>query len=205
MVLLLAVAAGLTAGLLRSWAVSQPYQTRDLNLVWLVFAAVIPQLVAFHLPRTAALIPDQVASWTLVLSQLGLLIFSAANLKHPGFWLLFSGITLNLIVITANGGWMPISTKTIQVLHPEHPLSAWNLGGRLGHSKNILLFQEQIRFRVLADRFPFPDWFPWPRAFSLGDALLAAGAFLLLWKPDRKSWIEILIAKFARPTGPDKD
>jgi hypothetical protein len=198
MILLLAVAAGLTAGLLRSWVVRQPYQTRDLNLVWLVFAAVLPQMVAFHLPRTAALIPDQVASWILVLSQLGLLIFSAVNLKRPGFWLLLSGITLNLMVITANGGWMPISTETVQVLHPEYPLSAWNLGGRPGHSKNILLFQDQIRFYLLADRFPFPDWFPWPRAFSIGDALLASGAFILLWKPDGKSLIEIISTVMSR-------
>jgi len=202
MILLLAVAAGLAAGLLRSWADRQPYQAPELNLVWLVFAAALPQVVAFHLPWTAVLLSDRVASWILVISQLGLLIFSAANIKRPGFWLLAAGLTLNLIVITVNGGWMPISTKTIQVLHPEYPLSAWAIGERPGHSKNILLLQEQIQLYLLADRFPFPAWFPWPRAFSLGDGLIAAGAFVLLWKPQGKSLVEALSKNFHKNKQP---
>jgi hypothetical protein len=192
MVLLLAVAAGLTAGLLRSWVSKQPYRAPDLNLVWLVTAAVLPQIAAFHYHPTARLLPDQVASWLLILSQLVLLIFAGANIHQPGFWLLTAGLILNLLVILINGGWMPISTNTILTLHPEVPLSAWPPGHRPGFSKNILLFPDQIRLSLLADRFMLPTRFPWPRAYSLGDILIASGTLILLWKPDGVSLLSVL-------------
>lgn len=212
MVLLLAVAAGLTAGLLRSWISKQSFQPPDLDLVWLVAAAVLPQIAAFHFPPTARLLPDQVASWILILSQLVLLVFAGSNRSKPGFWMLTAGLSLNLLVILINGGWMPISTNTILTLHPQVPLEAWPPGSRPGISKNILLYPDQIRMPFLADRLILPGWIPWPRAYSPGDVLIAIGALILLWNPASQSLVDQRLmraispsdAEIARSNSPDE-
>lgn len=189
MILLLAVIAGLTAGLFRARINKEAYQAPDLQQGWLVYAAVIPQLLTFHLSLTALAIPDWIAPSILVGSQACLVYFAWINRHQPGFPALGLGLVLNLVVIAANGGLMPISTRTIQELLPEIPLSSWSIGGRPGHSKNILLQADQIKLIWLADRFLVPSWFPWPRAFSLGDVLISIGAFRLLWQPASNSLI----------------
>lgn len=189
MILLLAVIAGLTAGLFRARINKEAYQAPDLQQAWLVYAAVIPQLLTFHLTVTASAIPDWVAPLILVGSQACLTFFVWINRHQPGFPALGLGLVLNLVAIAANGGLMPISTRTIQELLPEIPLSSWPIGARPGHSKNILLQTDQIKLIWLADRFLVPSWFPWPRAFSLGDVLISIGAFRLLWQPASNSLI----------------
>mgnify|MGYP006277544977 CR=1 FL=1 len=187
MILLLAVAAGLPAGWLWARLRKKTYRAPNLKYTWLVFGAVLPQLFVFHLPATAVRLPSSLASLILVGSQLCLLVFAWTNKSQPGFWALGLGLLLNLIAIAVNGGWMPISTHTIQELHPQIPLQDWNVGGRAGYSKNILLPPSRIQLGWLGDRFLTPAWFPWPRAFSLGDILLSLGAFRLLLAPEEQS------------------
>lgn len=109
MILLTAVASGLHAGLLRALVRGRRLTSLNLRLLWLVVIAFIPQLLAFNLPSTRARLPDQAASAALILSQVMLLVFVWANRRQPGFWALGVGLALNLLVIAANGGWMPIS------------------------------------------------------------------------------------------------
>lgn len=181
MILLWAVAAGAVAGWARARTRGHPYQAPELQLVWLVLLAVIPQLFAFHIQRTADAIPDHIASIILVSSQCALLIFVVANLDKPGFWALGIGLGLNLLVILANGGWMPISPQTASEMYPEVPDEYWTSGERFGTSKDLLIPFQEMRLGWLADRFRLPDWSPRQVAFSLGDIFIAMGAFWLLW------------------------
>jgi hypothetical protein len=57
-------------------------------------------------------------------------------------------------------------------------------GSRFGE-KDILLLPQDTRFEPLADRFLTPAWSAYRAAFSLGDVLLAAGAFWMLAKQDK--------------------
>lgn len=180
MILLWAVLAGLIAGWARARIRGHPYQAPELKLVWLVLLAVIPQLFAFHIQRTAAIIPDHIASIILVASQIALVVFAGANLNVPGFWALGLGLGLNLLVILANGGWMPISPRTASQMYPDVSQDYWVSGERFGNSKDLLIPVQDMRLGWLADRFISPDWFPRRVAFSPGDVLLAMGAFWLL-------------------------
>ncbi len=179
MILLLAVAIGLTAGMLRARFGRRPYRAYELEAIGLVVLAVVPQLLAFHISSTAARIPDGVASAILVSSQFLLLGFVWLNRQKPGFWLLGLGLALNLIVILLNGGWMPIAPETVKQITSSG--RHWQLGDRFGLSKDVLMSPDATRLWWLSDRFLFPESLGWRVAFSLGDVFLATGVFWLLW------------------------
>lgn len=181
MILLLAVVAGVAAGLLRAWIKNREYLVVELKAVWLVLLAVIPQIFAFQLSSTARLIPDALAQGILVSSQILLLIFVWVNRLQPGFWVLGLGLGLNMLVILLNNNWMPISPTAVQALVPDAPIDSWQLGNRLGITKDIVLPINETKFWYLSDRFLLPKWGPWRVAFSLGDVFIAMGAFWLLW------------------------
>jgi len=88
-------------------------------------------------------------------------------------------LACNLIVIAANGGFMPISPQTASRLVPPTAVQSMALGSRFGAGKDILLLPQDTRLECLADRFLLPEGFPYQVAFSLGDIFIALGAFWL--------------------------
>lgn len=180
MILVLGIAAGWLVGLIRARIKSQPYSVPELRGVWLVLAAVLPQLLIFQIPFSSGWFSDAWASGVLIASQLVLLVFIWLNRDKTGVLILGIGLALNLLVITLNGGLMPISPQTATALFPEVPLSAWQIGSRPGWSKNILLPVEDTRLAGLSDCIVLPEWFPWTRALSPGDLFIVLGVFWLL-------------------------
>jgi hypothetical protein len=154
-------------------------QVLDLRLTGLVILIFLPQFFAFYFPLTRKSIPDQWASIALAVSQVFFLLFIWVNRRQPGFWILGLGLLLNLAVILPNGGWMPITPQTVSRIYPDSPVSSWKIGDRLGTSKDKVLRLMDIRLEWLSDRFVFPVGKK--AAFSLGDALISAGAFWFCW------------------------
>jgi len=185
MLLVIAVLAGLLAGWLYSWLSKRGYDIPQIRHIWLVLIAFLPQWLAFYLPVTRRSIPDQWAIASLIASQFLLLAFVGINIlqrsfrNRLGFWLLGIGLGLNLTVILLNGGLMPISPESVSHLVPDAVPGSWQIGSRLGTGKDIVLTVDETRLWWLSDRFmlPLPGR---DVAFSLGDVLIAAGAFLVL-------------------------
>ena len=182
MILLLAVFAGLLAGLSRAYWYKQPYRVPNLQAIWLAVVAFLPQLFIAYLPATHQLFNSSLASAGLWASLVLFSVFAWFNRHLPGMPILIVGLLLNFAVIVANGGWMPISPQTANLLTGKDVLQFMNLGDRFGE-KDILLPAQNIHFEFLADRFLLPLWFPYKAAFSLGDILISIGAFWLLIKP----------------------
>lgn len=180
MILLLAVIFGLLAGLLRAWCGGRRLASPHLRLAWLVLVAFIPQWFTFYLPAIRELLADHLVAVSLVSSQILLLVFAWFNRDQPGFWVLACGLALNLLVIVSNSGLMPISPETAAWLMPDAPPDTWQVGDRLGATKDIILPITATRLWWLSDRFLLSVW-SCRIAFSLGDVLIAGGAFWLLW------------------------
>ncbi len=143
-----------------------------------MLAAFLPQLVVFHMPFFTMAISDDVARVILVTTQAVLLVFVWLNRNTPGFFALGLGLLLNFAVIVANGGLMPISPEIVGKYLPD---GDWQVGSRMGGSKDIILPVHQTRLYWLSDRFTLPDWIPYRVAYSIGDLLMSIGAFWLLW------------------------
>ena len=179
MILLPAIVAGLLAGLARAKYRNGHLRSPDLRLVWLVPIAFLPQWLAFNLPVTRRLTTDNLAAAALVSSQALLLVFAWYNRKQPGFWALGAGLALNLTVIALNGGLMPVSPGVVAELLPDTPADDWQVSERVGW--NIVLPVTYTRLWWLSDHLLLPAWFPYRKALSVGDLLIAAGAFWYLW------------------------
>ena len=178
MVLLFALAAGLLAGLAWAGWRRQPYLAPELQYLWLVFIAFLLQIFVTRLSG----ISTGLVAVCLLVSQILLFGFAWANRRISGVPVLICGVLLNLIVMTANGGFMPVSLSTASCLLPEQRLHDVQPGSRIGQ-KDILLRPQDTRFEWLADRYLTPARFPFHSAFSLGDVFIAIGTFWILAKP----------------------
>ena len=116
MILLFSVITGLFAGLIRAWSGKRAYAPISLKAIWLVFLAFLPQFFAFSFPPTSRIIPDAWIPMILLGSQLVLFIFVWLNRSQAGFILLGLGLLSNFLVISLNGGMMPISPETAATL-----------------------------------------------------------------------------------------
>ena len=132
---------------------------------WAVF-------IAFGLQLAAVAAPRALSPWLLMVSYATLLLALAFNLDKQSLRLVFVGVVLNALVMGLNGGLMPVSVAAAQGL-------GFDASPLLAHSdlKRIAMTDHTL-FSFLGDVIPVP--FPLPRVVSVGDLLIALGAFLLI-------------------------
>jgi Family of unknown function (DUF5317) len=102
-----------------------------------------------------------------------LLLFAGMNIRIPGMPLLFVGLTLNAVVVIANGG-MPYSRQALEASGQTAALK--HLTADEG-SKHHLMTSED-RLTPLADVIPIPQ--PIGQVASVGDVFVYAGLAWLI-------------------------
>jgi len=179
MILLLAALAGLLVALLRGGTVrglaSLPIRGRGLVLV-----AFLMQLPLLYLPAEKGSSHLNLERCLLVLSYLLILAIIWENRRLSGFRAICLGLLLNSTVMMANGGFMPIQPGVLEGFGHQHMVAKMESGYRVLHSKDVLLTREETRLWILSDVFAFDPPLLSPTAFSPGDVLIAAGAFLFI-------------------------
>jgi Family of unknown function (DUF5317) len=131
-------------------------------LVGLALQILIISIVPFSAPGLLA--AGHLISYVFV----GFFVY--ANRDQTGLWLLGAGWGCNLLVIAANGGIMPTASSVV------------------GSSARTVAANEFINSRTLAhpklqflgDVFAIPRSWPLHNVFSVGDILIAVGAFVVL-------------------------
>jgi len=147
---------------------------------WLILVAFAMQvwLVYFFTGKTRGAFDP--SPWVHVGSYVLLMAALWQNRHVPGMPVIALGLLLNAAVIIANGGFMPIEPAAVERLgHAERVVDP-GLGSRVYMTKDVVLSRNLTRLWPLSDVFVVALPYPLRTAFSMGDALLAAGFFVLL-------------------------
>ena len=182
MILVLAVLVSFLIGVIRTRGHVGGLARLRLRSTGLVFVALVLQIPLLRSPAESVERPFSLASTLFLLSYPLLLIFVWRNRRLVGSWMLGLGVILNLLVIAANGGFMPVSPDTLARLNPGASPDQWETSYHRHRSKEIILTKSETFFWELSDIFVLPPPFPLPAAFSIGDMFIAGGAFLFLQK-----------------------
>ena len=111
--------------------------------------------------------------WVACLFALfGVLVRNAwlARNDRPAWLIAAVGVGLNLLVVTANAGYMPQSAEARQAVHGA--VAAPNADQKL---RNVLPITDSTRMSVLGDVIPEPTWLPNANVISIGDVVLGLG------------------------------
>jgi hypothetical protein len=127
-------------------------------------------------PRPLIMIVSYVVLWAVVWR----------NRHLPGMLTVLLGVTLNLLVIAANGGYMPVSPKALARIGMGDAAQQMPVGSVVMGSKDVLLPSEQARFSMLGDVLVIPEPLPWSTAMSIGDCALAVGIFWFIVRTARQ-------------------
>lgn len=167
MALALPVLAAVVVGLVLGGSLAN-LSRLELRAPWLFLAAIGLQLVAFPL----AFFPwqtDATAANALWVASYGLLVVAAAlNVRNTGVPIVAAGMLLNLAAIVANRGTMPVR------------LEAMHDAGRIDVVRANSTAMPEPSLPWLVDRWAAPDWIPFANVFSVGDVVIAVGAFVLV-------------------------
>lgn len=177
MILLLALAVALLVAFLRGGSLRN---LADFHLEWgwLAGLALAIQIVAVYWATGDSYLYLQ--GGALVVSGLLLLPMVWRNRRSPGLALIGLGLALNLAVMVANGGFMPITSEAVARIEHQHSIVHLDGVKRMSGSKGIVLPREETALWALSDIFIIPPPFPVASAFSLGDVLVTVGAFIFL-------------------------
>jgi hypothetical protein len=167
---LVIIVALLRGGSLRNFAAV------ELRWLPLVIAGFALQLLIFtpfaQSPLVAfATLPIYVVSLAL------LAIWVAANWRIPGMALIAIGLALNIAVIAANGGHMPVSPEGARLAGQYEALAADDPRT----SKHLLMASEQVRLWLLSDILVIPQGVPGASVLSIGDLALTVGIAILCY------------------------
>jgi Family of unknown function (DUF5317) len=162
-----------------------PRQTDGLQgWSWLAVGLALQVLWVRVLSLHAALLVP--LRWLPSLALLPALRFLWLNRRYRGLWVLALGASLNLLVMAANGGLMPIAPRALHALGGPHKQA----GAAVGLSKDRLLGDGEARLAFLDDRLVW-GIAELHVASSPGDLLVAMGCLLTLgeelWRSARAS------------------
>jgi hypothetical protein len=165
MLLALAVVLGLVVAPLAGGRVRRLGDLR-LRMPWLLGAALATQVLVLSVftgPKTWWRVGAYLGSYALIVT------FLVANRTMPGFGVITAGVVLNLVAIGANAGVMPASSGAASTA--GLPTASGDV-----FANSAVLAHPRLAF--LGDVFAVPASWPLANVFSVGDVLLAVGAFV---------------------------
>ncbi|MBC7341056.1 MAG: DUF5317 domain-containing protein [Clostridia bacterium] len=169
MIILVAIGLGLIIGWLRKGSLRR-LASIDVAAIWIALLALLVRVVLDWGPAWGWDWVRGAQLWLYGAVYALLVLFLVANYRLPGFWLLALGALMNLAVIAANGGIMPVDATGLGA-NLVHELTS---GQVVAHG----LISDQTKLKWLADVILVP--FPVPKRSSLGDLLMLAGLIYFL-------------------------
>jgi hypothetical protein len=159
---LFAIALGLVFGLATGGKLTNLGRVR-FRWPWIVVAVILVRFLVLATPLNRV----EGAQYLYVLALAVIVGWTAWHVNRVrGIWLISAGAALNLIVILANGGRMPVA-----------PELATAMGGRTTVGQYTLM-GSQTNLNILGDWIKLG---PISQAYSLGDVLIAVGLAIVVF------------------------
>ena len=174
MILVFGVGLAVAVGLLRGGNLRNFGNIR-VRWAWLALAALTIQVAIIYLTPAWS----DIARLFFPLTHLGILAVAWVNRHLGGMRLLAAGVALNLLVMVANGGFMPVAPEVLVQAGIAESAEAVPLYTRVPHSKDVVLPRDEIALRWLSDTIPLR---PIQTIVSIGDVLMVPGVFLFVEK-----------------------
>lgn len=179
MFMLLGIILAIVAALLRGGSL-QNFGALRVRRVPLIVAAFGLQFLIFA-PIAAPLIPPWAITPLYILSMALLTLWAAINRRVPGMLIMAAGLLSNFAAITANGGYMPVSSDSVRY---SGSISRYEASpNHIVH--NSAMRDDDVRLWILTDIFAVPKSVPFANVYSVGDILLTLGAGLFCYRTIR--------------------
>ena len=185
MILILAIFIGIALGLLRGGRIRGLSDLR-LRYVWLPLAAFIVQALLLKTPLRefgSALLLTPV---TVVATYVILVGWLLLNRRSAGIPLVLAGTLLNLVVISVNGGYMPVTPEALDRAGLGDRILMQEGSTYVAGSKDVVLEAGETVLLPLSDVLVIPERFPFATNFSIGDILIAVGVGWLAYTAVRR-------------------
>lgn len=180
MILLAAILLSVAVGLVRGGRLAGLSQVPFRWSTLAVAAFAVQALFIYQRPAQPVIGGWGWQELALSAAHLLLLVVAWANRRLTGVPWIGVGLLLNWVAMLANGGWMPITPDALVGAGHGNLAPSLAAGTRVYSSKNIILPRDQTRLWLLSDVFVLAAPFPIPSVISVGDALIAVGAFALV-------------------------
>ncbi len=151
-----------------------------LRHAWIPVGLFVLQKVIVELPIANATIASLLAPALLAASYGALMLFLLVNFSVPGIKLVLIGSVLNLTVMLANGGYMPVTREGLERTGHADRIVVRDEQALVKGSKSIVLEPEGTRLYLMSDIFRVPEPYPFATNFSLGDVSITAGAAVMV-------------------------
>lgn len=142
---------------------------------WLALVALAIQVVLLRLRPDW----DTAARVFFPLTHLAILAVAWVNRDLGGMRLVAAAVALNLIVMTANGGFMPVAPAVLVEAGLADSAESVPMYGRVGHSKSLVMPRDETTLWWLSDVVALRRI---RTIVSIGDILMVPGIFLFVEK-----------------------
>jgi len=177
-ILLLGLILALAVALLRGGKLNRLLSVK-VRHSWIAPLAWGLQVVVIYFPRPRSGGLLELHTLLVLVSYLLLVLVVALNWRLPGLPLIGLGLALNLLVMVANGGFMPVTYEALQRAGMANLALGSAPGSRVMATKDIVLPRANTVLWALSDVFVIPPPGPVRTIFSVGDLCLVAGVFIL--------------------------
>ena len=120
--------------------------------------------------------PQPYLSAAKIVQYAALLAAIMLNLHMRQMWLAAAGTFLNLLVIAANGGFMPMSAKALRMAGLAEMLDPERTSQLIRHA----IMTPETRLKPLADIIPVPGYPVTAQVASIGDVLISLALFVFV-------------------------
>ncbi|MBS1250978.1 MAG: hypothetical protein MAG451_00007 [Anaerolineales bacterium] len=172
MILLVGIAVAIFVALLRGGDLENLGHVR-IRWAWIAFVALAIQV------GLVRLLPNWVGAARLFfpLTHAAILAVAWVNRDLQGMRLLAVGVALNLIVILANGGYMPVTPEALVGAGVVESVESVTFGRPVKASKSVVLPGDKITLGWLSDIITLR---PVRKVISVGDVFVTAGVFIFV-------------------------